>query len=137
MKYSIQKISIYTFILFLFIGINSCESETYETSLQEGRSETNEKTLYLLKGQEKRHIFTAQKWFSKRYAQTRVSDGFNPMWQYAFNDSLNMSHTVEVPLSYIKQKCFILPENQSKYETTNDVRYLQSITRKAHRRKKC
>lgn len=51
------------------------------------------------------------------------------MWQYAFNDSLKTSHTVEVPLSHIRQRCFVLPENQSKYEATNDGRYLQNITR--------
>ena len=129
MKYSIQKLTIATFILFLLLGINSCEKENEKAPLQKNKHNTNEKILFLLKGQKKEHILTAQKWIGKKYPQTRASNDFHPMWQYAFNDSLKTSHTVEVPLSHIRQRCFVLPENQSKYEATNDGRYLQNITR--------
>lgn len=61
MRKSIVQLCLFTIISFLILGINSCEKENEKAPLQRSQYKTNEKILFLLKGQKKEHILAAQK----------------------------------------------------------------------------
>ncbi len=90
----------------------------------------SEKSLAQLKGRDESKVSEAQQWFNNRFPQTRAGNSeWQLMWNYAFTDSLVNSKTVEIPIAFIQQKNWVLPECMKRYEQTKDERYLQNIVR--------
>lgn len=116
-------------LMFLVLS-NQCRKEEKSFPVEKTfYASISEKSLIQLKGRNNETVSQAKAWLQNAFPQTRSSNDWRLLWEYAFTDSLNNSETVEIPIAYLKQTCTILPECMQMYEETKDKRYLQNITR--------
>lgn len=75
-------------------------------------------------------VMKAIEWLNNELPpNTKSTTEWMPLWESAFTEESNSSQTVEVPLSFLKEYMFVLPECNAKYIQTKDPKYIQNITR--------
>ena len=98
-------------------------------------------SMFELSGRESPEVLRAKAWYEAHEEQVYLSRSgevrenplfaeVNPVWReaYVVRDTVDPLITVEVPIASLSNKTFAFPENARAYESTEDLRYIQSLT---------